>query len=72
VVLLASLAPGASTSWHHHGQNETSLYVISGTVQVGFGPAGSQVCQCGPGDFIHVPGGTVRREPIPAAPKQPP
>ena len=64
---LASLAPGASTSWHHHGQHETSLYVISGTVRLEFGPAGSDVLDCGPGDFIYVPGGTVHRESNPGS-----
>lgn len=59
---LASLAPGAGTGWHHHGQNHTSLYVISGMVRLEFGPAGSQVLECGPGDFIYVPAGTVHRE----------
>ena len=59
---LANLAAGASTSWHHHGQNDTSLFVISGTVRLEFGVSGSQVLDCGPGDFIYVPGGTVHRE----------
>jgi len=59
---LASLAPGASTAWHHHGQHETSLYVISGAVRLEFGPGGSEVLECGPGDFIHVPGQTIHRE----------
>ena len=59
---LADLAPGAATGWHHHGQHETSLYVLSGTVRLEFGPAGSQALECGPGDFIHVPAGTVHRE----------
>jgi len=59
---LASLAPGASTGWHHHGQNETSLYVTSGMVRLEFGPGGSEVLECGPGDFIYVPGQTIHRE----------
>jgi uncharacterized RmlC-like cupin family protein len=63
---LASLASGASTGWHHHGQNETSLYVISGTVRLEFGPAGSQILDCSPGDFIYVPAGTVHRESNPS------
>jgi uncharacterized RmlC-like cupin family protein len=59
---LARLSPGAATSWHHHGQYETSLYVLSGTIRLEFGPVGSQVLDCVPGDFIHVPAGTVHRE----------
>jgi uncharacterized RmlC-like cupin family protein len=64
---LASLAPGASTGWHHHGQHETSLYVISDAVRLEFGPSGSEVIECGPGDFVHVPGGTVHRESNPGS-----
>jgi len=64
---LASLAPGARTGWHHHGQHETSLYVLSGTVRLEFGRAGSRVLDCGPGDFIYVPGGTVHRESNPGS-----
>jgi uncharacterized RmlC-like cupin family protein len=64
---LASLAPGARTGWHHHGQHETSLYVLSGTVRLEFGPAGSRVLDCGPGDFVYVPGGTVHRESNPGS-----
>jgi uncharacterized RmlC-like cupin family protein len=41
--------------------------VISGTVRLEFGPEGSQILDCGPGDFIHVPGGTVHRESNPGS-----
>jgi uncharacterized RmlC-like cupin family protein len=54
--------PGASSGWHHHGDHETSLYVVSGTLRLEFGPNGESVVEAGPGDFIHVPAHTVHRE----------
>jgi len=59
---LAHLEPGAATEWHHHGQYETSLYVLNGTVRLEFGHEGADVLEAGPGDFVHVPAGTVHRE----------
>ena len=59
---LAQLEPSATTEWHHHGRHETSLYVVSGTVRLEFGRQGTEVVEAGPGDFVHVPAGTVHRE----------
>jgi uncharacterized RmlC-like cupin family protein len=59
---LAQLEPGATTGWHHHGEYETSLYVVAGVVRLEFGLNGAQVVDCSPGDFIHVPAGEVHRE----------
>ncbi|HEV7825675.1 MAG TPA: cupin domain-containing protein [Mycobacteriales bacterium] len=54
--------PGATSGWHHHGEHETSLYVVAGRLRLEFGPGGGQVVDAGPGDFVHVPAGTVHRE----------
>jgi uncharacterized RmlC-like cupin family protein len=54
--------PGATSGWHHHGEHETSLYVVSGRMRLEFGPGGEHVVDAGPGDFLHVPAGTVHRE----------
>jgi uncharacterized RmlC-like cupin family protein len=54
--------PGATSGWHHHGEHETSLYVVSGRLRLEFGPGGDQVVDAGPGDFVHVPAGAVHRE----------
>ncbi|HEY0485340.1 MAG TPA: cupin domain-containing protein [Mycobacteriales bacterium] len=54
--------PGATSGWHHHGEHETSLYVVSGRLRLEFGPGGEHVVDAGPGDFLHVPAGTVHRE----------
>ena len=54
-------APGATSGWHHHDGNETSLYVVRGVLRLECegldGPVDAH-----PGDFIHVPAHTVHRE----------
>ena len=54
--------PGAVSGWHHHGGHETSLYVVSGTLRLEFGPHGGDAVDAGPGDFVHVPARVVHRE----------
>jgi uncharacterized RmlC-like cupin family protein len=58
--------PGATSGWHHHGDHETSLYVVSGRMRLAFGPGGGTTVEAGPGDFVHVPARTVHRESNPA------
>jgi uncharacterized RmlC-like cupin family protein len=54
--------PGASSGWHHHGDHETSLYVVEGSMRLEFGPGGAETLDAGPGSFLHVPAHTVHRE----------
>ena len=54
--------PGATSGWHHHGDHETSLYVVEGTLRLSFGPGGASELDAGPGEFLHVPAHTVHRE----------
>ena len=58
----AFAAPGATSGWHHHGEHETSLYVVKGRMRLEFGPGGREAVEAGPGDFVHVPAFTVHRE----------
>jgi uncharacterized RmlC-like cupin family protein len=53
---------GMTSGWHHHGDYETSIYVVSGTLRMESGPGGSVMVEAGPGDFLHVPKGSVHRE----------
>jgi uncharacterized RmlC-like cupin family protein len=64
---LVHTAPGARSGWHHHGEHETSLYVVTGTMRLEYGPAGATSVDAGPGSFLHVPAHTVHRESNPAA-----
>ena len=61
--------PGAASGWHHHGEHDTSVYVIEGNVRIEFGPGGGRSVEAGPGDFVHIPKHLVHREvnPGPAA-----
>lgn len=59
---LVHTAPGAQSGWHHHGDHETSLYVVRGSMRLEFGPGGGSCVDAGPGEFIHVPPHTVHRE----------
>ncbi len=54
--------PGSTSGWHHHGDHETSLYVVSGCMRLEFGPGGRSAADAGPGDFVHVPAHAVHRE----------
>ena len=53
---------GMVSGWHHHGDHESTIYVISGSMRMEFGPGGSQVLEAGPGDFLYVPPHAVHRE----------
>jgi uncharacterized RmlC-like cupin family protein len=54
--------PGVASGWHHHGDHDTSVYVIEGHVRIEFGPGGGQAMEAGPGDFVRIPKGVVHRE----------
>ena len=58
--------PGAVSGWHHHGDYETTLYVVSGLLRLESGPGGAHVVEAGPGDFLRVPAGAVHRESNPS------
>ena len=53
---------GVTSGWHHHGDHQTSIYVVEGTVRIEFGPGGAQSADAGPGDFILIPAHLVHRE----------
>jgi uncharacterized RmlC-like cupin family protein len=59
---LARTAPGVVSGWHHHGDNETTVYVEAGIFRLEFGPGGSEVIDAHPGDFVLIPSRTIHRE----------
>jgi uncharacterized RmlC-like cupin family protein len=59
--------PGMVSGWHHHGEYETAIYVLTGSVRMEFGPAGSDALVAAAGDFLYVPKGVVHRESNPSA-----
>src|SRR3979411_3025041 len=51
---LFEVEPGSRTGIHHHGQQETIAYVLSGICEVRWGEKGDSSARAKPGDFIHV------------------
>jgi uncharacterized RmlC-like cupin family protein len=47
--------PGSRTGIHHHGNQETIAYVLSGSCDIRWGAKGEFIAHAKPGDFIHVP-----------------
>jgi uncharacterized RmlC-like cupin family protein len=58
---------GMVSGWHHHGEYESVIYVLTGALSLEFGPDGSEVVEARPGDFVRVPKGAVHRERNPSA-----
>ena len=48
--------PGGGPPPHIHRHQEESFYILEGTITI---QAGGQTFQASPGDFIHIPRGTV-------------
>jgi len=59
---LVKTEPHMVSGWHHHGDYETSIYVISGALRMESGPEGESIIDAGPGDFLYVPRGAIHRE----------
>jgi uncharacterized RmlC-like cupin family protein len=52
---LFEVDPGSRTGVHHHGEQETIAYVLSGICEIRWGTKGEFVAHAKNGDFIHVP-----------------
>jgi len=59
---LARTEPGMVSGWHHHGDHESAIYVVSGMLRMEFGPGGGEAFDAGPGDFVYVGREAVHRE----------
>jgi uncharacterized RmlC-like cupin family protein len=53
---------GMVSGWHHHGDYESHIYVVSGVLRMESGPGGQDVFDAQSGDFVFVPPHTVHRE----------
>lgn len=58
----STMAPGARSAAHHHGDLESGIYVIRGRAVFRFGERLEQSVEVGPGDFIYVPPGAIHQE----------
>ena len=63
---LVRTAAGMTSGWHHHGEYETIVYVLSGAVRLEFGEKGQEVLEAHAGDFALIPPDTVHRESNPS------
>lgn len=55
--------PGGTSPWHHHGENETYVYILEGEATVEFGPGGSRRLHATADGSLHiVPPGVPHRE----------
>ena len=60
---VVSTAPGDRTRVHHHGDCETSIYILSGAAHYTFGPTGVESAfEANAGDFIYIPAGEIHVE----------
>jgi uncharacterized RmlC-like cupin family protein len=53
---------GLAGGWHHHGERDSYIYVLRGTVKIEYGLAGRERVTAVAGDFIFNPAGMVHRE----------
>ena len=54
--------PGARTGIHHHGEQDTIVYVLEGEATVRWGERGETSATARAGDFLHVPAWVVHQE----------
>lgn len=59
---LVKTEPHMVSSWHHHGDHETSIYVVSGALRMESGRGGESVVEANPGEFLYVPREAIHRE----------
>jgi uncharacterized RmlC-like cupin family protein len=53
---------GMVSGWHHHGDQESVIFVVTGGLRMEFGPGGASTVDARPGDLVYVPKGVVHRE----------
>src|SRR5262249_45782845 len=60
---VVSTAPGDKTRIHHHGECETSIYILSGDASYTYGPTGVEHgFDATAGDIIYIPAGEIHVE----------
>jgi uncharacterized RmlC-like cupin family protein len=60
---IVSTAPGDRTRLHHHGDCETSIYILSGAARYTWGPTGVESeMEASAGDFVYIPAGEIHVE----------
>jgi uncharacterized RmlC-like cupin family protein len=57
-----TIAAGVRSAPHHHGDQESGIYIIRGRARFRFGERLEKSVEAGPGDFIFVPPHAVHQE----------
>ncbi len=59
---IVTTAPGGRTEVHHHGECETSIYILRGRARFYSGAALAEIVDADEGDFVYVPAHEVHVE----------
>ena len=60
---IVSTAPGDRTRIHHHGDCETSIYILTGAARYTWGPTGvEREMRAAAGDVVFIPAGEIHVE----------
>ena len=59
---IAVTEPRMASGWHHHGEYESVIYVLTGGLRMEFGAGGIDALDARPGDFVYVAAQAVHRE----------
>jgi uncharacterized RmlC-like cupin family protein len=60
---IVTTGPGGKTRIHHHGECETSIYILSGVARYTWGPTGvEETMSAAEGDFVYIPAGEIHVE----------
>jgi uncharacterized RmlC-like cupin family protein len=60
---VVTTGPGGRTRIHHHGECETSIFILSGRARYTWGPTGLEhSMDAEEGDFVYIPAGEIHVE----------
>jgi uncharacterized RmlC-like cupin family protein len=60
---VVTTGPGGKTRIHHHGECETSIFILSGRARYTWGATGlEEAMEAEAGDFIYIPAGEIHVE----------
>ena len=54
--------PALAGGWHHHGDRDSYIFVVRGTIAIEFGPDGRERVEASAGEFVFSPAGMIHRE----------
>lgn len=56
------MTPGLSSGVHHHGDSETGVYLLRGSLRLRFGEGLKETAEAHAGDFVYIPPHTIHQE----------